>query len=808
MLTSLLLLAAAAEPVSILGLKSDFSTAVPCRLKSDDSTRPFVRRVRAHADFSGKASRLLAAGQALDVRAFGAKGDGIADDAPAIQKAIDAAQLSRQKLALPAGTYLVKSMLRVHYNGGPQSAEWTNCTFNSTDSVMIPGWCPSALHLVGDGGWGLETTIKAGALMEAVIDVGFGPKGPSVPRAGPSLGHEFHDFVVAAGLKAYHGIRAYAIIRSVVSGLTVMDAAHVGVEMGYGFINRIEDCNFQGSAIALKSANQANAVVIANNNMEGQFFAGIVVGNSVGGMIIEGNEIEGCGGPPIIIFGMTTQITIKSNYFATTNVGHVFHTGPNRQTDPTLGQYRTTYGPLEMKPDCGINPTGENGDDCFGSPKNITIVADIVLGGCLASLGCLTIPPTVDPFTCVLSYCSKLPTVGAKISGNYHGMSSPFEAKVNATNTTDVAWGAVFANAVIGLEVTDNLDHGGGGNLPPLVVGGSNRQLFVAKDVRISGNLGFQASPSGYYQVENAAVPGGRTIADPSPGSGWLRLLGSDVGPCGGADTESPPIPGETNPAVMRGCMDYHTWVSAGVRVRNFLAADTWASVSAKPMRTNASEPAPLLTKTKDSVDGDTVWEWSQHQHSATSLLLGELDLSANPSVANHTVFLAVDTRLLFNATLVLLMDAGDGVWRSSGSGVEHMLISNVPKTNAVYMCGDAQLGSRLWAVSSFQLQMQSTGTARFGLRLSDVKGADMSSDPAVLQLRKVGAAVVGTGWDRMFAAPTLQETGLSCGREHPERDGEEAESDMHAELALLKRELSDLKSELRSKDPKSGGQQ
>ena len=48
-----------------------------------------------------------------------------------------------------------------------------------------------------------------------------------------------------------------------------------------------EDCNFQGSAIALKSANQANAVVIANNNMEGQSLAGIVVGNSIGGMIIE-----------------------------------------------------------------------------------------------------------------------------------------------------------------------------------------------------------------------------------------------------------------------------------------------------------------------------------------------------------------------------------------------------------------------------------------------------------------------------------------------------------------------------------------
>ena len=46
-----------------------------------------------------------------------------------------------------------------------------------------------------------------------------------------------------------------------------------------------------GSSIAVKSANQANAVVISNNNMEGQSFAAIVVGNSIGGMIIEGNEV-------------------------------------------------------------------------------------------------------------------------------------------------------------------------------------------------------------------------------------------------------------------------------------------------------------------------------------------------------------------------------------------------------------------------------------------------------------------------------------------------------------------------------------
>ena len=74
-------------------------------------------------------------------------------------------------------------------------------------------------------------------------------------------------------------------------------------------------------------------------------------------------------------------------------------------------------------------------------------------------------------------------------AGNYHGISTPYEAKINATNTSDVAWGAIFVNAIQGADISDNLNHRGS-QLPPLLVGGSNRQLFVAKDVRISGNLG------------------------------------------------------------------------------------------------------------------------------------------------------------------------------------------------------------------------------------------------------------------------------------------------------------------------------
>ena len=137
----------------------------------------YPRRLHATSDFSGKATSLIlgsaGAGSAesagvLNARdfigadgiAYSAKGDGKTDDAPALQKAIDKAQLSRLKLAIPAGVYLVNSTLRVHYNGGPDSVQWHNCTFPFDGNLGGPEYCPAALHMVGDGGWGLETIIS------------------------------------------------------------------------------------------------------------------------------------------------------------------------------------------------------------------------------------------------------------------------------------------------------------------------------------------------------------------------------------------------------------------------------------------------------------------------------------------------------------------------------------------------------------------------------------------------------------------------------------------------------------------------
>ena len=100
----------------------------------------------------------------LDVRTFGAKGDGITDDAGAIQKAIDQAQQvsslgnaagPSRPVYFPAGLYMVNSSLKI---------------VSTHKKDALP------LRLYGDGVG--QTVIMAGAEMDAVLRFeGYGPSG-------------------------------------------------------------------------------------------------------------------------------------------------------------------------------------------------------------------------------------------------------------------------------------------------------------------------------------------------------------------------------------------------------------------------------------------------------------------------------------------------------------------------------------------------------------------------------------------------------------------------------------------------------
>jgi hypothetical protein len=79
-------------------------------------------------------------------------------------------------------------------------------------------------------------------------------------------------------------------------------------------------------------------------------------------------------------------------------------------------------------------------------------------------------------------------------------------------------------------------------------------------------------------------------------------------------------------------------------------------------------------------------------------------------------------------------------------------------------------------------VQMAATGIARFGVRLSDTKGGEMA-----MQLRKIGAGVVGVGWDRMFAkTAAATQCSAATGRQ------------VQSELDALKTELAALRGEVR----------
>ena len=135
----------------------------------------------------------------LDVRTFGAKGDGVSDDAAAIQKAIDQAQQvsslgsaggPSRPVYFPAGLYLVNSSLTI---------------VSTHKKDALP------LRLYGDGVG--QTVIMAGAEMDAVLRFeSYGPSG-GVPGMTTN-GHTIESMKFDAAAKANYSVAATAITRS------------------------------------------------------------------------------------------------------------------------------------------------------------------------------------------------------------------------------------------------------------------------------------------------------------------------------------------------------------------------------------------------------------------------------------------------------------------------------------------------------------------------------------------------------------------------------------------------------------------
>ncbi len=239
----------------------------------------------------------------LNVRWFGAKGDGVADDTEAIQAAVDHAQsigeevrnggALRAPLHIPAGLYMVSKPI-----------------------VFDPGL---SLRVFGDGRHSCITNFDVDEIIDAIFWI-------DSERGNLADGWRFEDLYLVPGARpsggtnVRYGIRGHftrSVFRSLrLQGFTQPEGA--GVLFGYGWSNTFDTCNISHSENAIRSMdNNLNCVNIVNCLLRQCRGAAIHLGRSAGGYLVSvrGCTIEGNQGPAILAEGAVRGLDIHDCYF-------------------------------------------------------------------------------------------------------------------------------------------------------------------------------------------------------------------------------------------------------------------------------------------------------------------------------------------------------------------------------------------------------------------------------------------------------------------------------------------------------------
>jgi hypothetical protein len=174
----------------------------------------------------------------LNARDFGAAGDGVADDAPALQKAIDAALEQGRTLLVPAGKYQINSTLTIMSSARAHYA------------VPGPGYAKHPLRMIGEG-YRL-TQIVSGRKMHAILNFTCENSklyGAAAPH--PTENQFISDISLEGAALANYTVFAPGISRSRFERVTFSGALSVGASIGYGWCNYFEFCRFGGNGVGI-----------------------------------------------------------------------------------------------------------------------------------------------------------------------------------------------------------------------------------------------------------------------------------------------------------------------------------------------------------------------------------------------------------------------------------------------------------------------------------------------------------------------------------------------------------------------------
>ena len=370
-----------------------------------------VANVRDASGVPWAGATAAAAGSAygpLDVRTFGAKGDGVTDDAPAIQRAIDQAQQvsslgtasgPSRPVYFPAGLYSVKATLNV-----------VSTHQNDTDKQLA-----LSVRLYGDGM--AQSIIVAAAPMDAVLR--FGGHEPAPGRGGvPGVttnGHTIENMAFDAAHLANYSVAATAITRSLFRYSLFSGARIAGLFLGYGWINDVLECYFTENLIGLYMVNAVNSVNVVDGNFEGNYGVGIIVNG--GSMVrLEGNEFESCGGPGIIA-NQISALTVRSNYFEANNLGWPAGNGSKMISyqDHTTGTQEQVCTDILLNGNAAWGPDRPRhsgmGPLVMKGPEGWLVLAPIYLSNAMPNSGVVVAANSHSPSA---SFCP-----GNKFSGVY-----------------------------------------------------------------------------------------------------------------------------------------------------------------------------------------------------------------------------------------------------------------------------------------------------------------------------------------------------------------------------------------------------
>jgi polygalacturonase len=270
----------------------------------------------------------------VNVRAYGAMGDGTTDDTAAIQNAIAAAKASGEKVLFPAGTYLHTNVLTANGVGlvGVGGASVLLANNPAASAVILSGMSPSIQNLVinsapaGSGSFaqGTNTTTLAVVAAQNFVVQGItvlqGQSRPGAYLQQSSIGQVTSVSFNGSGLGNDIGIVVDGCANTSLMGNSIMNES-TGIRMGAGtFISYSIAAignSISASTLGIQTSN-TSSMYLAQNSIQ---VSGTTTAQAIGiaptctGYTVTGNVTSGGLQAIQVIAGATSSGVISQNIF-------------------------------------------------------------------------------------------------------------------------------------------------------------------------------------------------------------------------------------------------------------------------------------------------------------------------------------------------------------------------------------------------------------------------------------------------------------------------------------------------------------